>query len=86
MDERRCPGWRWAFTSGGGRVRITIDLQLCQGHGVCVEEAPEVFRVVAAPGRYDHAELILEDPDESLRRKVEAAVKFCPNRSLKLED
>ena len=65
-------------------MRITIDLQLCQGHGVCLEEAPEVFRVVSEPGRYDHAELIMTDPDESLRTQVEAAVKYCPNRALKL--
>ncbi|MEE8166399.1 MAG: ferredoxin, partial [Myxococcota bacterium] len=26
-------------------MRIEVDLALCQGHGVCVEEAPEVFRV-----------------------------------------
>lgn len=66
-------------------MRIKIDLQLCQGHGVCIEEAPEVFRIVSEPGRYDHAELIIAEPDESLRAKVEAAVKYCPNRSLSLE-
>ena len=65
-------------------MRIQIDLQLCQGHGVCVEEAPEVFRVVSEAGRYDHAELIVAEPDESLRAKVEAAVKYCPNRSLSI--
>ena len=65
-------------------MRSQIDLQLCQGHGVCVEEAPEVFRVVSEPGRYDHAELIVAEPDESLRAKVEAAVKYCPNRSLSI--
>lgn len=63
-------------------MKIKIDLQLCQGHSVCVEEAPEVFRVVSAPGRYDHAELIVAEPDEALRKQVEAAVKYCPNRAL----
>lgn len=67
-------------------MRIKIDLQLCQGHGVCIEEAPEVFRIVSEPGRYDHAELIETSPDESLRAKVEAAVKYCPNRALAIED
>ncbi len=66
-------------------LRVEIDRDLCQGHGVCVEEAPEVFRVVSEPGRYDHAELIVAEPDESLRAKVEAAVRYCPNKSLKLE-
>jgi ferredoxin len=66
-------------------MHVKIDLQLCQGHGVCIEEAPEVFRIVSEPGRYDHAELIVASPDESLRTKVEAAVKYCPNRALKIE-
>lgn len=67
-------------------MRIKIDLQLCQGHGVCIEEAPEVFRIVSEAGRYDHAELIVASPDESLRSTVEAAVKYCPNKALALED
>ena len=66
-------------------MRIKIDLQLCQGHAVCVEEAPEVFRVVQETGRYDHAELIVASPDASLRSTVEAAVKYCPNRALSFE-
>lgn len=67
-------------------MRIRVDLQLCQGHGVCQEEAPEVFRVVEVPGAYDRVELILESPDEGLREKVVAAVRFCPNQVLSLEE
>jgi len=26
-------------------VRVRVDLDLCQGHGTCAEEAPEVFAV-----------------------------------------
>lgn len=66
-------------------MRIEVDLVLCQGHGICAEEAPEVFRVVEVPGTYDHVELIMEAPDEGLRDKVEAAVRHCPNRVLRLE-
>jgi ferredoxin len=67
-------------------VRIRVDLELCQGHGVCALEAPEVFRVVPVPGAYDRVELIVASPDEALREKVEAAVRFCPNRVLSLAD
>jgi ferredoxin len=67
-------------------VRIRIDFELCQGHGVCAEEAPEVFRVVEKPAGYDQVELIVESPKEDLREKVEAAVRYCPNRVLRLED
>lgn len=67
-------------------MRIKADLELCQGHGVCQEEAPEVFRVVRVAGDYDHVEVIVAEPDEGLRQKVEAAVRFCPNRVLSIED
>lgn len=67
-------------------MRIHADLELCQGHGLCQEEAPEVFRVVEVPGAYDHVEVRVAEPDEALRPKVEAAVRFCPNRVLSIEE
>ena len=65
-------------------MRIEVDYDLCQGHGVCADEAPEVFRVAERPGSYDQVEVILAEPDEGLREKVEAAVRFCPNRVLRI--
>ena len=67
-------------------MRIEIDIALCQGHGICADEAPRVFRVVEEAGGYDHVELIVDAPDEALREGVEAAVRYCPNRVLRLVD
>ena len=68
-------------------MRIVADLQLCQGHGVCEEEAPEVFRVVeSGDGTYSRVEILDCEPDSSLRSKVQAAVRFCPNRVLSIEE
>ena len=67
-------------------MQIKIDLPLCQGHGICEVEAPLVFRLVEVAGAYDHVELILESPPEDLREKVEAAVRYCPNRVLSHSD
>ena len=67
-------------------MRVVVDLELCQGHGVCVGEAPEVFRVVDRPGAYAQVEILLESPPEALRAQVEAAVRYCPNRALSLVD
>ena len=67
-------------------MRIKVDLQLCQGHALCEDEAPEVFRIVEVPGAYDHVELVIAEPDEGLRPKVEAAVRFCPNRALAIDE
>lgn len=68
-------------------MRIQVDRQLCQGHGVCALEAPEVFEVgESEDGTYAEVQLLTETPDEALRSKVEAAVRFCPNRVLSIED
>ena len=61
-------------------MRVRVDLELCQGHGLCQEEAPEVFRVVDRPGAYAQVQLLIEEPPEELREKVLAAARYCPNR------
>jgi len=66
-----------------GTVRVRIDADLCQGHGVCAGEAPEVFRVDPRTGK---VELLLERPPEALRARVEKAVRYCPTRALSLSN
>ncbi|MFK7898567.1 MAG: PQQ-binding-like beta-propeller repeat protein [Myxococcota bacterium] len=66
-------------------MRIKADLDLCQGHGMCEDAAPTVFRVVeSSDGSYDHVDVLLPEPDAGLREQVEEAVKYCPNRALSL--
>ncbi len=63
-------------------MRIVVDEDLCQGHGVCESEAPAVF----ALGR-DHRVTVLDpEPGEDQRAAVEAAVRYCPNHALALEE
>jgi ferredoxin len=69
-----------------GRLRVRVDLELCQGHALCQEEAPEVFRVVDRPGGYARVELILEEPPEELRAKALAAARYCPNRVITIDE
>jgi len=64
-------------------VRVIVDRDLCQGHAACEEEAPEVFRVAKGAETVD---VLLPEPPESLRAKVQAAVKYCPTRALRIED
>jgi len=63
-------------------VRIVVDRDLCQGHGVCESEAPAVFSV----SKQNVVEVLDESPPEELRSQVEAAVKFCPTHALKIEE
>ena len=64
-------------------MRVRIDFDLCQGHGVCRSEAPEVFGLDA---ERQQVVLLDERPPESLREKVKAAVRFCPTLALRLEE
>ena len=65
-------------------VRIVVDLELCQGHAVCQEEAPTVFRVRERAGGYARVELLQAEPPDVLRAQVLAAVRYCPNRVLSI--
>jgi ferredoxin len=61
-------------------MRVEVNFDLCCGHAVCVEAAPEVFEMRDD----DKAYVILEHPGEELRAKVEEAVRVCPQMAIDL--
>ena len=64
-------------------MRVEADLDLCQGHGMCALEAPDVF----ALGKGDDQVRILEpEPDDSRREAVLNAVRYCPATALSVRD
>ena len=67
-------------------MRIRADLDLCQGHAICQAEAPEVFRIRERAEDHDQVEILQEEIPEALRPKLEAAVRFCPNKVLSIEE
>lgn len=58
--------------------RIAIDSDLCQGHGVCEGEAPDVFEL----SKKGELTVLQPEPDESLRPQVELAAKYCPTHAI----
>jgi sterol 14-demethylase len=58
--------------------RISVDRDLCQGHGVCESEAPAVFSV----SKDAVLTVLQESPSAGERAAVEAAVKYCPTHAL----
>jgi len=60
-------------------MKVVVDLDLCQGHSVCLGECPEVFDVVETDDGYPQVKVLLEHPSGELRDKVEAAAQYCPN-------
>ena len=63
---------------------IKLDMQLCQGHGECAEEAPEVFAVDYDTDVYPKVKLLQAQPGEQLREKVTAAERYCPNKVIRI--
>jgi ferredoxin len=65
----------------GERVKVDVDMDLCQSHGECVFAAPEVFEL----DDDDQLHWVAE-PDESLREKVQQAEKNCPVSAIRVLD
>lgn len=64
-------------------MRVDVDTDLCQGHAMCVVEAPDVFAVDKGDG---HVRVLQPEPDESQRPAVGDAVRYCPAMALTLHD
>ncbi len=64
------------------RYRVSVDLDLCQGHAVCAGEVPEVFRVEGL----GKVTLLDATPDAALSTRLEAAASYCPSRTIQIEE
>lgn len=63
-------------------MRVILDEQRCDAQGDCVDECPEVF---ALDDTDDVARILIEEPDESLGKKVENAARVCPKAAITIE-
>ena len=65
-------------------LRIAVDDDLCQGHGVCVGEAPDLFALEKRADGSLKVKLLRDEVPSGLREKADAAVRYCPTRALKM--
>ena len=63
-------------------MRVVVDFDVCESNAVCMAFAPEVFEVRDDDFLY----VLLDEPPEELRDKVEEAVRRCPKQAIRLED
>ena len=61
-------------------MKIVVDFDLCESNAVCMDVAPEVFKV----DDDDMLHILQEQPDESLRKKCEEAVRLCPRQAISI--
>lgn len=67
---------------GNRGFKVTVDLDLCQGHAMCELEAPDVFTV---PKR-GKVQILNPEPPEEARARVEEAVMQCPTQALSIKE
>ena len=63
-------------------MKIIVDYGLCEANTLCMKLCPEVFDV----REDDTLRLKIKRPNESLRGKVEEAVRRCPRQALSIEE
>ncbi|ULE35239.1 ferredoxin [Mycobacterium sp. IDR2000157661] len=62
--------------------KVTVDLDLCQGHAMCELEAPDYFTV---PKR-GKVEIIDSEPPDDARDEIQNAVDMCPTQALAIRE
>lgn len=62
-------------------MKISVDLELCQGYLNCMESSPQLFDINDATGQ---AIVLDDDPDESMKEAAQEAVQVCPARAILL--
>jgi ferredoxin len=62
------------------RLKIVVDRDLCDAHGVCAGNAPTVFEI----GEDDQMRLLAPYPPDEHIEAVHAAVRGCPKGALSL--
>lgn len=62
-------------------MKIVVDFELCQSHGLCTQAAPKLFEI-----RDDGFLYVLDEtPGEDLLKAAEQAVRECPTGAIALE-
>jgi len=64
-------------------MKVVVDWDKCQDHGQCAFEAPEVFQIDPETSKLV---VLQEEPPESMRAEVEAAMDVCPVQAILIED
>ncbi|MBY0286282.1 MAG: ferredoxin [Mycobacteriaceae bacterium] len=63
-------------------MHVTVDYDLCEGHGQCLLAAPDVFDL---PDGADKVVVLNADPPEGEHEAVVRAAAMCPAQALRVE-
>ncbi len=62
-------------------MKVAVDLDTCDGNGVCMSICHEVFDV-----REDGLHVLDERPRDELRQQIKGAEVSCPTQAITVED
>lgn len=60
--------------------KVVVDFDKCQSNALCMAAAPEVFEVRDDGYLY----VLIEEPGDALRGKVDEAIRLCPTQAISL--
>ena len=63
-------------------MKVVVDFYLCESNAVCMNVCPDVFKV----DDDDMLQILIDEPGEELRGKVEECVRLCPRQAISLTD
>ena len=62
-------------------MKIVVDFDVCEANALCMAVSPEVFEVRDD----DYLYVLIEEPPEDMRPKMEEAVRACPKNAISIE-
>jgi ferredoxin len=62
-------------------MHISVDYDLCEGHGQCLLAAPDVFDI---PDDVEQVVVLKPDPPEADRDRVVRAAAMCPAQAIRI--
>ncbi len=63
-------------------MKVVVDFDLCESNAVCMDVAPEIFKV----DDDDMLQILIEEPPEELRAKLEESVRLCPRQAISIQE
>jgi ferredoxin len=63
-------------------MKVVVDFDLCEANALCMQVAPEIFKV----DDQDFLHILIEHPDERYRAKIKEAVRLCPRQAISIEE
>lgn len=63
-------------------MKIVVDFDVCEANAICMGIAPEVFEL----DDNEVLHVLVDEPTEDLRPKMEESVRSCPKRAISIVD